>query len=114
MSDLWVGPALAAGCPDCDGPRLHNLVYQHRTGCELAVRDDQTQAADWERDPDALANVGRPATVTELELLISLGWNPGDHEVRCLVDSGPPGIYRRRFVTRTEQFDPDHQGDSDD
>lgn len=56
-------------CPECGGEWLRNFVFRHNPReCSLRAADDATQMADHER-LFADAEITRPATATELQLV---------------------------------------------
>ena len=102
---IYVGPTNpAAPCPECAGPWLYNLVWQHVPGgCSLLTALDATQAND-----HAQRTRSRPATPAEIVLCEALGWDPGDSGVLCTVVSRPP-VWLRVYSSASTNFDPDKQ-----
>jgi hypothetical protein len=91
----------AVPCPECAGPWLYNVVWQHVPGgCSLLTQLDATQAADYNRFTRS-----RPATSAELTLCAALGAELSGG-VLAVIYSRPP-VWLRRFSDARGTFDPD-------
>lgn len=59
-------------CPACNQRRLYGLTYQHTVGCQLGIRCDSRQLADYACFGMGYGIRTRPMTDTEVTLLLSI------------------------------------------
>lgn len=88
-------------CPECAGPHLYDLTFQHAVSCDLYRADTATTVADRQRGRGI-----RPATPTEIVLAAALGTTPPEGAALA-VEFLHDGIHHRRITgTTTKETTP--------